>query len=84
MDAGGNVVIVGTFQGTADFGTGRLTSSGSWDIVVAKYSAAGARCGVQEPWRAQCGPGLLRRNRSGGNSTVSGYFKLPWTSAAAR
>jgi hypothetical protein len=41
-DANGNVLLVGTFQGTADFGSGPLTSAGSWDVVAAKYSAAGA------------------------------------------
>jgi hypothetical protein len=41
MDAGGNVVIVGAFQGSADFGSGQLDSAGKWDAVVAKFSAAG-------------------------------------------
>jgi PKD repeat protein len=40
MDASGNVLVAGTFQGTADFGAGPLTSAGSWDVFVAKYSAA--------------------------------------------
>jgi hypothetical protein len=41
-DSGGDVVVTGTFQGTVDFGGGSLTSAGSKDIFVAKYSSAGA------------------------------------------
>jgi hypothetical protein len=37
----GNVVLAGTFQGTADFGGGDLTSAGSYDIYVAKYDPSG-------------------------------------------
>jgi chitodextrinase len=40
-DSNGSVFIVGAFQGAVDFGGGALTSAGSQDIFVAKYSAAG-------------------------------------------
>lgn len=40
-DGSGNVFVAGTFEGTVDFGGGRLTSSGLRDIFVAKYSASG-------------------------------------------
>ncbi len=42
VDSGGNVVFTGGFQNTVNFGGGSLTSAGSYDIFVAKYSAAGA------------------------------------------
>jgi hypothetical protein len=42
IDGSGNLVMAGQFQGTADFGLGALTSAGSYDIFVAKYTAAGA------------------------------------------
>src|SRR5213078_4696764 len=40
-DPFGNVLVVGSVQGNADFGTGQLAWSGGWDIVVAKYSPSG-------------------------------------------
>ena len=40
-DAAGNVIVAGSFEGTIDFGGGRITSAGLRDIFVAKYSAAG-------------------------------------------
>jgi hypothetical protein len=40
-DPSGNVVIVGAFQGVANFGAGALTSAGSWDIFAAKLSSSG-------------------------------------------
>ena len=42
LDGSGNVVIVGQFQNTVDFGGGALTSAGDRDIFVAKYSPSGA------------------------------------------
>jgi hypothetical protein len=41
-DAMGNVVVVGEFGATVDFGGGPLTSAGLSDIFVAKYSPSGA------------------------------------------
>ncbi|MEW6271201.1 MAG: hypothetical protein AB1689_18115 [Thermodesulfobacteriota bacterium] len=42
VDAAGNVIVVGSFQGAVDLGGGALTSAGEDDMFVAKYSAAGA------------------------------------------
>jgi chitodextrinase len=39
VDAGGNAVVTGYFQGTVNFGTGALTAQG-WDGFVAKYGSA--------------------------------------------
>lgn len=38
VDPSGNVVVVGYFNGTVDFGGGSLVSAGGNDIFVAKYS----------------------------------------------
>ncbi len=38
VDAAGNVYVVGDFQGTVNFGGEPLTSAGSYDIFLAKYS----------------------------------------------
>src|SRR5207249_2829850 len=40
VDAGGNVVIIGTAAGTVNFGGGPITANG-YRIVVAKFSPAG-------------------------------------------
>src|SRR5438128_26122 len=40
VDAGGNVVIIGTAAGTVNFGGGPITANG-YTIVVAKFSPAG-------------------------------------------
>lgn len=42
VDYAGNVVVLGSFQGTLDFGGGPLTSAGSNDVFVTKQTAAGA------------------------------------------
>ena len=41
VDASGNVVVVGTFENSVNFGGGTLTSAGMSDVFIAKYSAAG-------------------------------------------
>jgi hypothetical protein len=48
-DPNGNVVLVGTFAGDTDFGTGSLSSNGySWDVIVAKYSPTGTPVWVKQ------------------------------------
>jgi hypothetical protein len=41
VDAVGNVVVVGWFEGTVNFGGGNLVSAGGDDIFMAKYNANG-------------------------------------------
>jgi hypothetical protein len=40
FDSNGNIVLVGDFRDTVDFGGGGLTSVGSYDVVVASYNAS--------------------------------------------
>jgi hypothetical protein len=42
VDSGGNIYVTGTFEGTAAFGGGSLTSAGGKDVFVAKYTSAGS------------------------------------------
>ncbi|UCH85120.1 MAG: PQQ-binding-like beta-propeller repeat protein, partial [Candidatus Latescibacterota bacterium] len=41
IDDDSNVIVTGQFDGTANFGGGNLTSAGNFDVLVAKYDAAG-------------------------------------------
>jgi hypothetical protein len=41
LDAAGNALVTGAFQGAVDFGTGPLVSAGGDDIFVAKLDGAG-------------------------------------------
>ena len=40
-DGAGNVYATGSYDSVATFGTTTLTSAGSWDVFIAKYSASG-------------------------------------------
>jgi hypothetical protein len=42
LDPSGNIFIAGYYQGTANFGGTNLTASGTSDIFIAEYNAAGA------------------------------------------
>ncbi len=41
VDSSGNIIVVGYFQGTANFGGGTLTGGSGRTLFIAKYSAAG-------------------------------------------
>lgn len=75
MDGAGSVIVAGTFQGTTDFGTGPLVSAGSWDIVVAKYSAAGSPLWAKRMGGTGDDLGYALSVDASGNSYVSGYFQ---------
>jgi hypothetical protein len=75
VDGSGNVVVTGSFTGTVDFGGVPLTSAGGTDIVVAKYSAAGAH-----QWSKRFGNstnnevGYAVAMDGSGNVVVTGHF----------
>ncbi|HEX9148549.1 MAG TPA: hypothetical protein VF958_05230, partial [Thermoanaerobaculia bacterium] len=74
LDGTGNVVVVGAFQGSVDFGGGSLTSAGGTDVFVAKYSASGAHL-----WSRRFGGASDDYAESvtvdgAGDVAVSGYF----------
>jgi len=78
VDTSGDVVISGTFSGTADFGGGPLTSAGAWDVFVAKLSGADG----SHLWSRRFGGplddgGYYTRVAvdSAGNAIVTGAFK---------
>jgi fibronectin type 3 domain-containing protein len=74
VDASGNPTLVGYFSGTTNFGGANLTSAGSNDIVVARYTAAGAH-----QWSARFGGAAEERAYGAavdgaGNVALTGYF----------
>ena len=40
-DTSGNIIVVGTFDGTATLGTKNITTNGNLDIFIAKYDTSG-------------------------------------------
>ncbi|MBK9263992.1 MAG: SBBP repeat-containing protein [Polyangiaceae bacterium] len=90
VDAAGDIYFTGSFQGVVDFGGGAITSMGSTDSMLVKYSAAG-----NHVWTRQIGAPLIQDGTSvttdgAGNAIVTGYihstvdFGLgPLTSAGA-
>jgi hypothetical protein len=47
VDATGNVIVTGSFDGTVDFGGGPLTSAGASDIFFAKYRCMETRLDIK-------------------------------------
>jgi PKD repeat protein len=74
VDGNGNVTMTGTFQSSADFGGGALTSAGSLDIVVAQYRGADG----QHVWSRRFGGTGSDRCQAVASKTgsvvVNGYF----------
>ena len=74
IDDAGNSYVTGRFEGTATFGSYSLTSSGEYDIFVAKMDAIGnwqwATKAGGTGWDGGCGITI----DDTGNSYVTGYF----------
>src|SRR5438874_5690972 len=76
VDAGGNVVIIGTAAGTVNFGGGPITANG-YTIVVAKFSPAGGHL-----WSRGFGDSFSNSGNGvavdpSGNIAVTGAFSGP-------
>jgi uncharacterized protein (AIM24 family) len=74
LDGSGNIVITGSFNGAVDFGGGALTSAGSGDIFIVKYTGAGGHV-----WSKRFGGASLDSGNSvavdaSGNVVVTGSF----------
>src|SRR5947207_15093577 len=75
-DPSGNVVVAGSFEGTVNFGTGPMTSSGFKDVFVAKYSAAGVPLWAKAYGDPNDDEEALGVAMDGsGSVVVTGYFK---------
>ena len=74
IDASGDVVLAGYFEGTLDFGGGPLTSAGAYDVFVAKLDADGNHL-----WSRRFGDGddqfaLSTAVDGAGNVVLAGFF----------
>jgi len=75
LDKNGNSYVTGSFYNSATFGNTTLTSTGGWDIFIAKLDINGNWL-----WAKQVGGTVYNITSSGltiddnGNSFISGYF----------
>lgn len=74
VDASGNVVVAGYFEGAVDFGGGALTGAGGTDVFVARFSPDGSHL-----WSKRFGDGSDQRAWNtavdpAGNAIVTGGF----------
>ncbi|HIF16144.1 MAG TPA: hypothetical protein EYQ85_02700, partial [Candidatus Poseidoniales archaeon] len=74
VDSSGNAYATGHFQGTATFGNTSLTSSGGYDIFIAKLSSSGSWQGVAKAGGTTSDRGFGIAADSSGNAYVIGQF----------
>ena len=74
-DSAGSVYIIGSFEGTIDFGGGPLTSSGMRDIFVAKFSATGTHVWSKKFGSTGDDVGYGLTVDSAGDAVISGKFQ---------
>jgi Fibronectin type III domain len=74
VDADGNVIVVGSFEQTVNFGGGARTSAGGWDVFVAKYSPAGAHLWSMRFGASESDGGTAVVADANGNVIVGGTF----------
>src|SRR5688572_25082949 len=75
VDGSGNSYVTGHFKGIATFGTTTLTSSGLYDIFIAKYNASGTLLWAKQAGGARNDSGQGIAVDGSGNSYVAGYFE---------
>ncbi|MDD4309565.1 MAG: SBBP repeat-containing protein, partial [Candidatus Cloacimonetes bacterium] len=73
-DSNGNSYVTGYFAGTATFGTTSLTSSGGYDIFIAKLDTNGNYLWAKKAGGTSTDEGNGIATDSSGNSYVTGYF----------
>ncbi|HTN85002.1 MAG TPA: hypothetical protein VL242_14990 [Sorangium sp.] len=73
-DREGGVVATGTFNGSADFGTGPKTSAGGTDMFIVKYDSSGVPLWCNTYGDAANQSGYATAVDSTGNVFVIGYF----------
>ena len=74
VDDNGNSYITGEFEESATFGTTTLTSSGSYDIFVAKLDSSGNWLWAKQAWGIGEDVGFSIAVDAKGNSYITGVF----------
>ena len=74
VDATGNVVVTGSFLGTIAFGSFQLTSVGSYDVFVAKFTPMGNCLWAVQGGGSDDDHGYNLAVDSGGNVYVTGKY----------
>jgi Beta-propeller repeat len=76
IDADGNVIVTGDFEGTVDAGGGPLTSAGDYaDIFVVKYDSAGHYLWSKRFGSSNADVGYGIASDAAGNILVTGGFR---------
>lgn len=75
VDGSGNVIVVGSFQGSVNFGGSSLTSVGLEDIFVAKYNSSGAHQWSQRFGGSNSDNGYAVSVDGTGNVIATGSFR---------
>ncbi|WP_437571041.1 hypothetical protein [Sorangium sp. So ce542] len=79
VDGAGSVIAIGSFAGSADFGTGTKTSAGQTDIFVAKYDSAGTSLWSNTYGDTADQYGYAVASDATGNVFIVGYFSSTLT-----
>ena len=74
VDVNGNSYVTGYFEESATFGTTTLTSSGEWDIFIAKLDSNGNWLWAKQAGGADWDEGFGIAVDANGNCYVTGYF----------
>ncbi|MCC7374855.1 MAG: SBBP repeat-containing protein [Verrucomicrobiales bacterium] len=74
VDPGGNCFVTGSFSQTAIFDATSLTSRGSWDIFLAKFSPSGTQVWVTQAGGTQDDRGFGIVTDPTGNLFLTGFF----------
>ena len=77
VDAEGNCYVTGEFTDEARFADRTVTSRGSMDFVLAKYSPAGKLLWLQTAGGSEIDRGYSVAVDAAGNSYVTGHFQSP-------
>ncbi|GAB3173587.1 hypothetical protein GCM10027291_30170 [Telluribacter humicola] len=74
VDGSGNVYITGYFEGSVAFGSTILTSAGSTDMFIVKYSSSGTVLWAQQRGGSSFDAGQSVAVDNNGNAYVTGFY----------